>query len=73
MQVVIFGTTGMVGYEVLLHAIERNKTNINNQKVEKILLYSQIIDKSIFRPGYINPGKIQIDFPYLNISLNHFF
>ena len=25
MQVVIFGATGMVGYEVLLHAIERDE------------------------------------------------
>lgn len=48
MQVVIFGATGMVGYEVLLRAIEkdeitkiitigRNKTNINSNKVEEII------------------------------------
>lgn len=48
MQVVIFGATGMIGYEVLLRAIEkdeitkiitigRNKTNINNSKVVEII------------------------------------
>ena len=45
MQVVIFGATGIVGYEAFLHRIERdeitkiitigrNKTNINKSKTE---------------------------------------
>ncbi|MEM6339068.1 MAG: hypothetical protein AAF673_03995 [Pseudomonadota bacterium] len=40
---------------------------------EKILLDSQITDKFILRPGYINPGKNTNRFLYLNIFLNHSF